>query len=195
MFCTGLGMTTTRDLLIDTMKQLLWERGYDATSPNQVLERSGVGKGSFYHHFKGKQDLAIAAMESRADELTVECDALLARGDSWLAKVEAYLRVPRSALKGCRMGRIAQDPSLEDRLLQAPMKRFFQTLHQRFTTIYRQAQQQGELAADCSAEALATATISVIQGSFVYGRAVGDDAAAEQAGESFLSLLKALQVQ
>ena len=51
-------MAATRELLIDTMKQLLWERGYDATSPNQVLERSGVGKGSFYHHFKGKKDLA-----------------------------------------------------------------------------------------------------------------------------------------
>ena len=188
-------MATTRDLLIDTMKQLLWERGYDATSPNQVLERSGVGKGSFYHHFKGKKDLAIAAMESRADELIIEFDDLFSRGDGWLDKVEAYLKVPRSALKGCRMGRIAQDPSLEDSLLQAPMKRYFQTLHQRLTTIYQQAQQQGKLAGGCNAETLATATISVVQGSLVYGRGVGDDAAADQACASFIQLLKAQQIQ
>ncbi len=175
------------------MKQLLWERGYDATSPNQVLERSGVGKGSFYHHFKGKKELAIAAMESRADELIIEFDEICSRNNSWLNKVEAYLKAPRSALKGCRMGRIAQDPSLQDPLLQAPMKRYFQTLHQRLTDIYQQAQQQGELAISCHAEFLATATISVIQGSFTYGRAIGKDTAVEQACDSFIHLLKAQQ--
>lgn len=40
------------------------ERGYTATSPRLVLDRAGLGKGSLYHHFDTKQDLALAAIET-----------------------------------------------------------------------------------------------------------------------------------
>lgn len=183
-------MATTRDLLVDTMKQLLWERGYDATSPNHVLERSGVGKGSFYHHFKSKKSLAVAAMEARADELIAEFDSLMAStsGD-WLDKVTAYLRVPRHALSGCRMGRIVQDPSITDAELQAPLQHFFSVLHQRLVAIYCEAQAEGKLQSACRADGLAMATLSIVQGGFVYGRAVSQDQAVNEACESFIGLL------
>ena len=183
-------MTTTRDLLVDTMKQLLWERGYDATSPNHVLERSGVGKGSFYHHFKSKKSLAIAAMEARADELITEFDTVIAttQGD-WLDKVSAYLRMPRHALTGCRIGRIVQDPSVTDSELQAPLQRYFGALQQRLSALYTDARNEGKLSAGCQSEGLATATLSIVQGGFVYGRAVSQDQAVNDACESFIGLL------
>ncbi|WP_299182618.1 TetR/AcrR family transcriptional regulator [uncultured Neptuniibacter sp.] len=183
-------MATTRDLLVDTMKQLLWERGYDATSPNHVLERSGVGKGSFYHHFKSKKDLAIAAMESRADELIAEFEQIIrsTEGD-WLDKVSAYLLLPRDALKGCRMGRIVQDPSVEDPALIAPLQRYFVAIHQGLSALYAKAQAEGKLQPECSPDGLATATVSVIQGSFVYGRAVVQAGVVTAACETFIGLL------
>lgn len=187
-------MANTRDLLVETMKQLLWERGYDATSPNQVLERSGVGKGSFYHHFKSKKDLAVAAMETRADDLIAEFDQLMTKTQGgWFDKVSAYLKLPRHALKGCRMGRIVQDPSVEDEVLLAPLNRYFSTMHQRFSTIYRVAQQDGSLAATIPADALATLTLSVIQGGFVVGKATSYDSSVNQTCDSFLSLLAGLK--
>lgn len=189
-------MAATRDLLIDTMKQLLWERGYDATSPNQVLERSGLGKGSFYHHFKSKKELAIAAMESRTDELITEFDAIVAvsSGD-WFSQVNAYLRLPRHALKGCRMGRIVQDPSVEDQVLKAPLERYFTLMQERFCTIYAQAQQQGELSVAYKPEMLATLTLSVLQGGFVVGRAVNQDDTVGDVCEGFLKMLESLKGQ
>lgn len=187
-------MSATREQLISTMKQLLWERGYDATSPNHVLQRSGVGKGSFYHHFSSKKALAIAAMESRAEDLIAEFDALIAstKGD-WLTKIAAYLDLPRDASKGCRMGRIVQDPSFEDEELLAPLQHYFTVMQQRLTHLYAQAQQQGELSTQLSAEALATLTLSVIQGSFVVGKATQQNAAVTTNSTQFMQLLGSLK--
>ncbi|MCO4757400.1 MAG: TetR/AcrR family transcriptional regulator [Oceanospirillaceae bacterium] len=182
-------MATTRDLLVETMKQLLWERGYDATSPNLVLERSGAGKGSFYHHFKGKKELAIAAMESRADELCEEFDRLVAVHSDPLAAVEAYMCLTRDAATGCRIGRIVQDPSLEDPLLNAPLKRFFGELHGKLSQLFLKAQTGAQLSDALSPDQLATLAISALQGGFVYGRAVQDGAAVNEATEGFIMLL------
>src|SRR3954468_17749100 len=51
---------STPERLIESTRELLWERGYVGTSPKAILERSGAGQGSMYHHFKGgKPDLAL----------------------------------------------------------------------------------------------------------------------------------------
>lgn len=188
-------MAGTREQLLDAMKQLLWERGYDATSPNHVLQRSGAGKGSFYHHFSSKKELAIAAMEVRADELIAEFETTVTttEGD-WLAKISAYLRKPRHALKGCRMGRIVQDPSMEDAELLAPLQRYFHTLQQQLEQLYTQAQQQKQLSQSCSASGLATLTISTIQGAFVLGRATSEDNTVAEAAETFIQMLATLKI-
>ncbi len=182
-------MATTRELLVETMKQLLWERGYDATSPNLVLERSGAGKGSFYHHFKGKKELAIAAMDARADELSEEFDQLIAKHSDPLAAVAAYMCQTRDAAKGCRIGRIVQDPSLEDPLLNAPLKRFFGKLHDKLRRLFHQAQADRQLSDALPPDQWATLTISALQGGFVYGRAMQDGTAVNAATEGFVTLL------
>ena len=61
---------STPERLIESTRELLWERGYVGTSPKAILERSGAGQGSMYHHFKGgKPDLALAAIRRTAEEL------------------------------------------------------------------------------------------------------------------------------
>ena len=39
-------MTSTRDRLIDSTRELLWDRGYVGTSPKAIQELSGAGQGS-----------------------------------------------------------------------------------------------------------------------------------------------------
>ena len=52
----------SREKLVSAMCALLSERGLEATSPTMIFKRSGVGQGSMYHHFEGKNDLALAAI-------------------------------------------------------------------------------------------------------------------------------------
>lgn len=62
-------METSRDRLVTAMSDLMWERGYAATSPREVRERSGVGQGGMYHRFSGKHALALAALERNCADL------------------------------------------------------------------------------------------------------------------------------
>ena len=57
----------TREKILRATKDLLWERGFEAMSPRDVMSRSG-GQGSLYHHFTGKLDLACAALAEMAAE-------------------------------------------------------------------------------------------------------------------------------
>jgi TetR/AcrR family transcriptional repressor of lmrAB and yxaGH operons len=55
----------TRDNIIDVAKTLFQIQGYHATGINQIIRESDVPKGSLYYHFpNGKEEIAIAAVES-----------------------------------------------------------------------------------------------------------------------------------
>lgn len=52
----------SKQKLVTATCALLAERGYTATSPEMILRRAGVGHGSMYHHYHGKEDLALDAI-------------------------------------------------------------------------------------------------------------------------------------
>lgn len=52
----------SKQKLVAAMCALLAERVFQATSPTMVLQRSGIGHGSLYHHYRGKEDLALDAI-------------------------------------------------------------------------------------------------------------------------------------
>lgn len=55
--------TGTRQKLIETATDLIWTSSYTSVSVDDICKASDVKKGSFYHYFPSKQDLAIATME------------------------------------------------------------------------------------------------------------------------------------
>ncbi len=56
-------MTETRQKLLDTAIELIWEHSYNAVSVDDICHQAGVKKGSFYHFFPSKSELAVAAYE------------------------------------------------------------------------------------------------------------------------------------
>jgi AcrR family transcriptional regulator len=54
----------SRARLLEVATELFTERGYEATSITDVLERSKLSRGAFYHHFPGKEALFEAVLES-----------------------------------------------------------------------------------------------------------------------------------
>jgi len=54
--------------LVKAAKKLMWERGYEGVSPRDLLDESGAGQGSLYHHFGGKTELFLALWDDYQNE-------------------------------------------------------------------------------------------------------------------------------
>jgi AcrR family transcriptional regulator len=50
----------TRKLLQDAFGQLIREKGYDAITVQDILDRADVGRATFYAHYQNKEDLFLA---------------------------------------------------------------------------------------------------------------------------------------
>jgi AcrR family transcriptional regulator len=57
----------TREVLLNTAMKLFWEKGYGATSVQDILRESKVHAGSLYHFFPTKQDLLLKTLERYRD--------------------------------------------------------------------------------------------------------------------------------
>src|SRR6266511_1120132 len=60
----------TRTALVAVARRLFTERGYAATSTNEIVERAGVTRGALYHHFSTKDELFRAVFEQLEEEVT-----------------------------------------------------------------------------------------------------------------------------
>ncbi len=53
----------TKERLIDTVIELIWRNSYGSVSVDEICKTANVKKGSFYHFFPSKAELAVAALE------------------------------------------------------------------------------------------------------------------------------------
>ena len=58
---------TTRSRIVTAAWELFYENGYDETTVDDIVERSGTSKGSFYHYFAGK-DALLSSLSTLFDE-------------------------------------------------------------------------------------------------------------------------------
>ena len=57
----------TRGRIINAAWELFYEQGYEDTTIEEIIERSGTSKGSFYHYFEGK-DALLGSLSFLFDE-------------------------------------------------------------------------------------------------------------------------------
>ncbi|WP_187368286.1 TetR/AcrR family transcriptional regulator [Nonomuraea terrae] len=182
----------TRERLIESTRELLWERGYVGTSPKAIQARAGAGQGSMYHHFQGKPDLARAAIVRSAAELRDRAESAFTGPGSVLDRVAAYLRRERDVLKGCPVGRLTQDPDvMADPGLRRPVEETFAWLTDRLAGLLTEGRANGELDAALDPRATAAALVAVLQGGYVLARAAGSPDMYAQAVDGALGLLAA----
>jgi len=136
----GYAPEETRKALIDSALKLFGERGYAATSVQEITEAAGVTKGAFYHHFESKQDLlrlihdqfldyqlAILRMALDADEdpavrLQELLESLLNSTAQYLANVTVFY-LERRNFTGAHYKAIKRKRDEFDRLFMQVLER------------------------------------------------------------------------
>ncbi|MBA2945944.1 TetR/AcrR family transcriptional regulator [Streptomyces himalayensis] len=183
---------STPERLIESTRELLWERGYVGTSPKAIQQHAGAGQGSMYHHFTGKPDLALAAIRRTAEEMRATTEGVLSAPGSACERIQAYLRRERDVLRGCPIGRLTMDPDvMASDELRTPVDETLDWLRERLAAIVEEGKKQGDFAPSLDAEAIAATILATVQGGYVLARASGSPAAFDAGVQGLLSLLTA----
>jgi|TARA_R110002094_G_scaffold169891_1_gene152173 TetR/AcrR family transcriptional repressor of nem operon len=171
--------------LLEAALQVIRAKGYSATRIEDICAAAGVTKGSFFHHFKSKEDLALAAADYWS-AMTSELFAAAPYHDHAdpLDRVLAYVEFRKELLQGtveeftCLVGTMVQetfatDPAIRD-ACEASISRHAATLEDDIAA----AMALYGVAADWTAKSLALHTQAVLQGAFILAKAKGGAAVA-----------------
>lgn len=184
-----------RQRLVDAAKALLWDMGYESMSPQKILQKSGVGQGSLYHHFDGKVELASTALDDMEAEMRASFDQIFATHSSPLKRLRAYLCLEREGLRGCRLGRLANESAIADEVLRAPLARYFTHVQAVITQTLDEAVQGGDIDKSAPTTDIAAALVAVVQGGYTLSRIHQDPVHIKRATQGALTLLNALHPQ
>ncbi len=83
---------TTRQKLVEAAHHLIWKSSYAHVSVEDICRAAGVQKGSFYHFFPTKIDLAAAALEDHWEVVRPLFEAILSENVSPQAQLRALSR-------------------------------------------------------------------------------------------------------
>src|SRR5271166_2850200 len=87
--------------LLDAAMHVIRAKGYSATRVDDICEEAGLTKGSFFHHFKSKEELAMAAAEHfSAFADGVSAGALYKSRSDPLERLLGYVEFRKGILRG-----------------------------------------------------------------------------------------------
>lgn len=164
-----------RERILSSAADLFLKNGFEATSPQAIYAASGVGQGSFYHHFSSKDDLANAVLKRTVEEKIAELSHITSSISNPKERLEAYLKLPRKGTEGCKFGRFMYESSAQKQELNKPIQDFFNELERFLSQNFQTAQDQGLISSDFSAEELSSILLEQIQGGYIMSRIYQSD--------------------
>ncbi|MES2686921.1 MAG: DUF1428 family protein [Pseudomonadota bacterium] len=168
----------TRAQLLDAALRVIRSKGYSATTVDDVCRAAGVTKGSFFHHFSAKEDLAIQAVQ-HWNEVT---GALFASAPYQTVpdpreRILAYIDFRSQIVQGdladvtCLLGTMVQETFDSHPAIRAACREGIESHARTLVPMIAQAKALYAPQADWNAENLALYTQASLQGAFILAKA------------------------
>jgi TetR/AcrR family transcriptional repressor of nem operon len=176
---------SSRERILQTGFDLLRERGYNATSVQDITDAAGVPKGSFYNHFESKEALSVEALRHYYVAARAYLEALHDESRPPLERLRTFFEGMRDAGRGedfrcgCLMGALGlelanQSPAVRDCVAEG-----FETWTRELGQVIAEAQADGTVKRDLPADQLARFLLNAWQGTVLAAKVDQTDAAHE----------------
>ena len=152
---------------------IFWKKGYEASSTEDLLAAMGIGKGSFYLHFKdGKRELFKRSLDLFSVEAMKRFNDRLSGADDEIKFLKEYFMsladsTAEQRQKGCYLGNAIVEMSNIDPRLRAHAAALMDRLEQAFRNIIKKAQASNRIKNRTDARLLAKYLVNLRNGIFV----------------------------
>ena len=185
----------SRERIVERAAELFAERGIAATSVDEVIAASGAGKGQFYHYFRGRDELAAAAVGFRCAQVVAGLTQALGAVSS-LAGLEEALEgfiagFEQTGMPGCPIGTLATEVAGRNEAARVQAAAGFDAWERLLADALERMRQRGELRPDAAPPALATGLLASIEGGMVLSQARKDMASLRIAVDAGLAQVRA----
>lgn len=174
----------TKHKLLETAMQLLWENSYGSVSVEDICQRAGVNKGSFYYFFPSKSDLTVAAMEEHWQEKKVNWDRIfsaqspvLKRLDdisTHILKTQEEKKEQFGKVCGCPYVSIGTELGTQDEKIRLKIEELIERSCLYWRTFIRDAQAEGLVNSEEDPKQMAREIYSYVLGLVIQARLIND---------------------
>jgi len=169
-------METTREKLINATFDEVFSHGYQGASLSDILAKAGVHKGSMYHFFANKKELALASIEETILQKNAEKYRYVETYTSGFLE-EFYTRLRDTSVRdfkrGCPIANIVQEMSNIDEDFNVLMKSIYGAFRSNIKAILDKAIEVKEMK-PCDTTKLALFITSTIEGAILAAKASGN---------------------
>lgn len=161
--------------LVDKGLELMYLRGYNDVSIKDLVDAAGMPKGSFYNHFKSKEDFALAVIDRYAEIWHNDLRTFLA--DRKYNARERFTRFFDHMIdtyennthftKGCLAGNFSQELGDVNDTFAQHVDTVFRTAESYFIHAVRDGQREGSIDAELDAEATGQFLLNAFEGAMV----------------------------
>ena len=174
----------TRERLLQTAANLLWERSFQAAGVDEVCRRANARKGSFYHFFPSKSELAIAAIErSWAETKGAYFEPIFGSTDGGLDQLrrlvtsiyefQLALAVEKGSVLGCPFGNLGQEMARQDEQIRSKLQQIFRGHCDFIEGALLRAEKSGEIPAGDNRQR-AQSIFALLEGTLLLAKVAND---------------------
>ena len=185
----------TRERLVDGAAELIRIQGVEKTSLDQILARTGTSKSQLYHYFADKDGLVRAVIARQADSILDQSTTAMEAVRSWATlRVWFDAIVAAQAADGCRhgcpVGSLAAELADHNDRARGDLAQSFERWERAIRVLLERLKSAGRLGARADTRALATTTLTAIQGGLLLSKTYRDPEPLRRALDANYSYLR-----